>query len=143
MYNKIILLGRIACDLVIKTTPAGVAVLSFSIAVDRRYQPKSEEKKADFFNCVAWRNEAEFIARCWTKGKPILIEGELQNRSYTDKNGETKWMTEIAVERASFCGDAKGSAAKTDGSGLKPNITVVDEPTLADFENVKDDDYPF
>lgn len=67
MYNKVILLGRITQDLELKTTPTGVSVLSFSIAVDRRFQTKGEERKADFFNCVAWRNEADFISRFWSK----------------------------------------------------------------------------
>ena len=101
MYNRVIMLGRITQDLVLKTTPSGVPVLSFSIAVDRRFQNKGEEKKSDFFNCVAWRSEAEFISRFWTKGRPILIEGELQNRSYDDKN----------VDRASFTGDKKPEGA--------------------------------
>ena len=107
MYNKVILLGRITKDLELKTTPSGVSVLSFSIAVDRRYQTKGEEKKSDFFNCVAWRNEAEFISRFWTKGRPILIEGELQNRSYVDNNGVTRYVTEVIVDRATFTGDSK------------------------------------
>ena len=107
MYNRVILLGRITQDLELKTTPSGVSVLSFSIAVDRRFQTKGEEKKADFFNCVAWRNEAEFISRFWTKGRPILVEGELQNRSYVDKNNVTRYVTEVIVDRASFTGDKK------------------------------------
>ena len=97
MYNKVILLGRITQDLQLKTTPQGTSVLTFSIAVDRRFQTKGEEKKADFFNCVAWRQEAEFISRYWTKGRPILVEGELQNRSYVDKNGVTRYVTEVIV----------------------------------------------
>lgn len=76
MYNKVILLGRITQDLQLRTTPQGTSVLTFSIAVDRRFQTKGEEKKADFFNCVAWRQEAEFISRFWSKGRPILVEGE-------------------------------------------------------------------
>ncbi|MBR4111733.1 MAG: single-stranded DNA-binding protein [Ruminiclostridium sp.] len=107
MYNKVILLGRITQDLELKTTQSGASVLSFSIAVDRRFQTKGEERKSDFFNCVAWRNEAEFISRFWTKGRPILVEGELQNRSYVDKNGVTRYVTEVIVDRASFTGDSK------------------------------------
>ena len=111
MYNRVIMLGRITQDLELKTTPNGVPVLSFSIAVDRRFQTKGAEKKADFFNCVAWRNEAEFISRFWTKGRPILVEGELQNRSYVDKNNVTRYITEIIVDRASFTGDKRPEGA--------------------------------
>lgn len=107
MYNKVILLGRITRDLELKTTPSGVSVLSFSVAVDRKYQAKGEERKADFFNCVAWRDLAEHIARHWIKGKPILVEGELQNRDYADKNGVKRIITEVIVDRVAFTGDGK------------------------------------
>ena len=156
MYNKVIMLGRIVTDLEVKTTPSGANVLSFPIAVDRRYQTKGEEKKADFFNCVAWRNEADFIARYWSKGKPILVEGELQNRSYTDKNGTTRYITEIVVDRASFVGDTKASAgssvpkettAKTETTGYPFTGSMQTEErqsyTAQDFENAQGDDYPF
>lgn len=162
MFNKVIMLGRITQDLELKTTPAGVSVLSFSIAVDRRFQTKGEEKKSDFFNCVAWRNEAEFISRFWTKGRPILIEGELQNRSYVDKNGQTRYITEIIVDRASFTGDKKpdgngGSYAPAQGypepPPQHPGESTNSAPsasngsyTAADFApkgGAADDDYPF
>lgn len=109
MYNKAIMMGRITKDLELKTTPSGVSVLSFSIAVDRKYQAKGEEKKTDFFNCVAWRNEAEFIARWFGKGRMILLEGELQNRTYEDNNGVTRYVTELIVDRATFTGEKDGS----------------------------------
>jgi len=125
MYNKVIMLGRITQDLELKTTPTGVSVLSFSIAVDRRFQNKGEEKKSDFFNCVAWRNEAEFISRFWTKGRPILIEGELQNRSYVDKNGNTRYITEIIVDRATFTGDKKPEGT---GGGYRQDAGYPEPP---------------
>lgn len=159
MYNKVIMLGRIVQDLELKTTPSGVTVLTFCIAVDRRYQTKGEEKKCDFFNCVAWRNEAEFISRYWSKGKPILVEGELQNRSYTDKNGVGRQITEIIVDRASFTGDAKASSgspapdapketkAETGAAGYPFSGGMQTEErqsyTAQDFENAPGDDYPF
>lgn len=159
MYNKVIMLGRIATDLEVKTTPSGANVLSFPIAVDRRYQVKGEDKKSDFFNCVAWRNEADFIARYWSKGKPILVEGELQNRSYTDKNGTKRYITEIVVDRACFTGDAKASTdnsapgapketkAETGAAGYPFTGSMQTEErqsyTAQDFENAPGDDYPF
>ena len=100
MYNKVIMMGRIVNDLELRSTPAGASVLSFRIAVDRRFQTKGEDRKSDFFNVVAWRNEAEFISRYFAKGRMILIEGELQNRSYQDKNGNTAYITEIIVDRS-------------------------------------------
>ena len=161
MFNKVILLGRITQDLELKTTPSGVSVLSFSIAVDRRFQTKGEEKKADFFNCVAWRNDAEFISRYWTKGRPILVEGELQNRSYVDKNGVTRYVTEIIVDRASFTGDSRpnnGGYQQNTGypepppAAQHPAVAANSAPTAQngsytaqDFveTTTTDDDYPF
>ena len=150
MYNKVIMMGRITADPELKTTPSGANVCNFSIAVDRRYQAKGEDRKADFFNCVAWRNEADFIAKFWTKGKPILIEGELQNRTYTDSSGATRYVTEIIVDRASFTGDGKREGQKSmSEAGMNappeaPAPTVPPpEPTLQDFARVTDDDYPF
>ena len=162
MYNKVILLGRITQDLQLKTTPQGTSVLTFSIAVDRRFQTKGEEKKADFFNCVAWRQEAEFISRYWTKGRPILVEGELQNRSYVDKNGVTRYVTEIIVDRACFTGDSRpsnggsyhdaGYPAEPPAPAQHPAAASNAEPTVSngsytakDFveTTTTDDDYPF
>lgn len=120
MYNKVIMLGRITQDLELKTTPSGISVLSFSIAVDRRFQTKGEERKSDFFNCVAWRNEAEFISRYWSKGRPILVEGELQNRSYTAKDGNTRYITEIIVDRATFTGDKAPSSSGYSAGNYPP-----------------------
>lgn len=156
MFNNVTMLGRITQDLELKSTPSGVSVLTFPIAVDRRYQTKGEERKSDFFNCVAWRNEAEFISKYWYKGRPILVEGELQNRSYVDKNGQTKWVTEIIVERATFTGDSKASGNGATSSAPPPR-TAEDyrhpqgvphnpQPAQQQFEEVeppKDDDYPF
>lgn len=138
MYNKVIMLGRITKDLELKTTPSGVSVLTFSIAVDRRFQEKGADRKSDFFNCVAWRNEAEFISRFFTKGSAILIEGELQNRSYKDKNGTEKWLTEIIVDRATFTGEKKA----TGGSSTDTEQTDTTTPENAAPAQA-DDDYPF
>ncbi len=125
MFNKVIMLGRIVNDLELKTTPNGIPVLSFSIAVDRRWQAKGEEKKADFFNCVAWRNEAEFISKYWFKGRPILIEGELQTRNYDDKNGIKRYVTEIIVDRATFTGDKKPEGS---GGGYRGDAGFPEPP---------------
>lgn len=108
MFNKAILMGRICNDLELKTTQSGVPVLSFRLAVDRSYQPKGEERKTDFFNAVAWRNTADFISRFFSKGRMILVEGELQTRSYETSDGATQWVTELVISNARFTGEAKG-----------------------------------
>lgn len=152
MYNKIILMGRICNDLETKTTPSGVSVLSFSVAVERRYQSDKENKLTDFFNVVAWRNEAEFISRFFSKGKMILLEGELQNRKYTDKAGTERQITEVIVDRASFTGEKSGREAPPppeEPPQYKKQETA-DAPaqeqqqmTAESFAAATADDYPF
>ena len=80
MLNKVILMGRITHDLELRQTPNGVSVLSFSIAVDRSFARQGEERQTDFIDCVAWRQQAEFISRYFGKGRMIAVEGELQTR---------------------------------------------------------------
>ena len=145
MYNKAIIMGRIVNDLELKTTPQGASVLAFSVAVDRRYQVKGEEKKTDFFNVVAWRNEAEFISRYFSKGRMILIEGELQTRAYTDKNNNTVRVTEIIVDRACFTGEKKpdGVPAEASASRMTPTVSAGQPDVAGMVASASDEDYPF
>ena len=95
-------MGRLVNDPELRTTPQGVNVCSFRIAVDRRFQQKGEERKSDFFNVVAWRQQADFVHRYFTKGRLILVEGELTTRNYTDKNGNRN-VKGIFLQK---CGDS-------------------------------------
>lgn len=146
MYNKTTLMGRITHDLELKSTPSGNSVLSFTVAVERAYQAKGEERKTDFFNCVAWRANADFISRFFSKGRMILIDGELQNRKYTDKNGVERYVTEIIVDRAYFTGESgkppQNNQNQTSGNDHPP--AQAQEYTAADFvPSPTDDDYQF
>ena len=105
MLNKVLLIGRMTKDPELKYTPSNVAVVSFTIAVDRKYQVQGEERKADFITCVAWRSTAEFIAKYFTKGQMINVCGALQVRSWEDTQGNRKWATEVYVDEVNFCGD--------------------------------------
>lgn len=107
MYNKVIMMGRMVADPELKTTPQGVSVCSFRIAVDRRFQQKGEERKSDFFNVVAWRQQGEFVSKYFSKGRMILVEGEMTTRNYTDKNGNNATWYEIVADRCSFTGEPK------------------------------------
>lgn len=156
MYNKAVLMGRICNDLELKTIQSGVSVLSFRLAVDRAYQAKGEERKADFFNIVAWRSTAEFISKYFSKGRMILVEGELQTRQYVDKNGSTQNIVELVVSSAHFTGEPKASAyggynnppppppsAPSSNSG-NDAPAAVSSGSASDFvETGSDDDYPF
>lgn len=149
MYNKIIIMGRICNDLELKTTPSGVSVLTFSVAVDRQYQADKQNKVTDFFNCVAWRSEAEFISRFWSKGRMILIDGELQNRKYTDKANVERQVTEIIVDRACFTGEKTERETppppEEPPQYRKQETTAKEEPKqmTAEDMNKADEDYPF
>ncbi len=157
--NKVIMMGRIVNDLELKTTPQGVTVCTFRIAVDRNFQKKGEERKSDFFNVVAWRSNAEFISRYFSKGKPILIEGELNTRQYTDKNGNPATWYEIVVDRQYFVGNkSEGGSGSYYSSGDPGYGTPPPESSsrsasasapsennapAADFSSADSDDYPF
>lgn len=108
-FNKVILVGRLTADPELKQTQGGNLVTSFSIAVNRKVG-KDAEKKADFFNIVAWRNTAEFICRHFAKGRAIIVCGHLENRTWTDDQNVKHMVTEIVAEEVDF------ADSKTDGS---------------------------
>jgi single-strand DNA-binding protein len=125
MFNKVMLMGNICHDLELKTTPAGVSVLSFRIAVDRNYQVKGEERKADFFSVVCWRSTAEFVNKYFGKGRMIMVDGELQTRTYQDKNTNANVnVVEIVADSIHFTGEKSqqsgGGNATQAGGGYTP-----------------------
>ena len=95
--NRTILIGRITRDLELKKTQSGVSVVSFTLAVNRTYK-KEGEQEADFINCVAWRNQADFLANYIKKGTFLGVEGRIQTRSYEDQTGKTVYITEVVCE---------------------------------------------
>ncbi len=135
MFNKVIMMGRIVNDIEFKTTPTGVNVASFRIAVDRRFQTKGEEKKSDFFNIVVWRQQAEFVSKFFSKGRMIMVEGELNTRPYTDKNGNQATWYEIVADHVSFTGEKRDGY--TQATAGQPPV-----PSVPDGE-VSSEDYPF
>lgn len=112
--NNIILKGRIVHTPELKHTPSGVAVCGFSIAVDRRFKSTDGEKTTDFFDIVAWRNSGEFVAKYFSKGQEILVSGEMQTRTYTDKSGNKRKAYEVIADRVEFCGGNTGRAEATE-----------------------------
>ena len=142
MLNDVTMMGRICTDLELQVTPNGNNVCTFRIAVERRYQTKGEERKTDFFNVVAWRKTAEIICQYFSKGRMILIQGELQTRSYTDKNGNPATWYEIIVDRFSFTGEKKLDSAPPALPPEPPQSYGSDNtPPLG--EPPASDDYPF
>lgn len=114
MLNRVILMGRLTRDPEYKQTAAGTAVCRISLAIDRKFANKETgEREADFVECDAWRSTADFIARYFSKGNPILVEGELRNNNYTDNNGVKHYGMRVLIDSVSFC----GSKADNNGSG--------------------------
>ncbi|MBP1577090.1 MAG: single-stranded DNA-binding protein [Oscillospiraceae bacterium] len=119
MYNRAILIGRLVADPELRTTPNGINVASFRIAVDRPYS-KNAEKKADFINIVAWRQQAEFVSRYFSKGRAIGVEGSIQTRDYTDKDGNKRYATEIVADRVFFVESKSAAGVSSEGSFSVP-----------------------
>lgn len=100
--NKCILVGRITKDPEVRTVNGGISVCQFTIAVNRKFQNPQGERKADFINCVAWRQSAELLGKYIHKGNQIGVEGSIQTRSYQNQQGQPVYVTEVAVESISF-----------------------------------------
>ena len=110
--NKVILMGRLTRDPEMRQTPTGVSVCSFSIAVNRRFA-KDGAQNADFINCTAWRQQAEFICKYFQKGAMIAVVGNLQSRSWENQEGKRQYATDVVVDEVYFTGsksDSQGSS---------------------------------
>ena len=116
MLNHIVVMGRLVRDPELRRTGSGVAVTSFRIAVDRDFVPKDGgERKADFIDCVAWRNTGEFVSKYFTKGRMIIVDGRLEMRDWTDKEGNKRTSAEIVATTVYF-GDSKRDDASNSGN---------------------------
>lgn len=131
--NRVMLKGRLTADPELKTTQSGVNVLSFSVAVNRRF---SKEKEVDFINCRAWRSTAEFISKYFTKGQEILICGSLQVRSWDDENGNKRYATDVVVDEVDFC----GSKAQSGNTAASANTVPAPQGFT---EDGSEEDLPF
>ena len=149
--NKVILGGRLTADPELKQTSGGVPVVSFGLAVNRRYQPKSTDgtpaqPQVDFINIVAWRQTAEFISRYFRKGSALCITGSIQTRSWQDQQGQKRYATEVVADEAMFV-DSKNEGGSV-GGGYTDTYNAPSyssSPAQAPkFEELKtDDDLPF
>ncbi|MBQ7818524.1 MAG: single-stranded DNA-binding protein [Bacteroidales bacterium] len=105
--NSVVLMGRLVTDPELKTTPKGVSVTTFRIAVDRGYVKSGEERKVDFIDIVAWRHDAEFVCKHFSKGSLIAVVGNLQSRSYEAKDGSKRSVLEVVADHVSFTGERR------------------------------------
>ena len=148
--NKVILCGRLTADPELKQTQSGIAVVSFTLAVNRRYQSKTADgaqaQQADFINVVAWRQTAEFISRYFRKGSALCITGSIQTRSWQDQQGQKRYATEVVADEAMFV-DSKNEGGAVGGTYTDTYNapSYSSSPAQAPkFEELKtDDDLPF
>jgi single-strand DNA-binding protein len=147
MFNLVVLSGRLTADPELKTTPNGVSVTSFSIAVERRYK-QSEERQADFINIVAWRSSAEFICKYFKKGSMIGIEGSIQTRKYQDRDGNNRTAFEVVANNVQFVESKRADNNSDNNAPVDPENDPLNQVQdrlneFQDLGNVDDEDYPF
>lgn len=159
MLNVAVLMGRLVADPELRHTPNGIAVTTFTIAVDRGYTKAGAERQADFIDIVAWRGTAEFVCKYFRKGQMIAVEGSIQTRTYNDKDGNKRKAFEIQANNVSFTESKRSSEGGNYGSdnnyGSSYNNNSYSKPaaepapaytsgSTGDFEEIPmDDDLPF
>jgi len=148
MLNHITIMGRLTRDPELRRTASGVAVASFTLAVDRDFSGKdSGEKETDFIDCVAWRQTGEFVSKYFSKGRMAVVDGRLQIRGWTDKDGNKRRSAEVIADSVYF-GDSKkdndgssgngGYNAPTNGGYNAPGYAAP--APMSDFAELDDDD---
>lgn len=149
--NKVILIGRLARDPEMRTTMSGSTVTRFTLAVTRTYQDQNGERGADFINCVAWRRQAENIAKYCKKGSQVAVEGRIQTGSYDGQDGQKRYTTDIICDNVTFLGSKSDNNYNTnnDTQNVEPDAiptSDISEDPFKDFGEeiaLSDDDLPF
>ncbi len=135
--NKVILSGNLTRDPEAGQTNSGISYTRFTIAVQRRFANADGEREADFLNCTAWRQTAEFIAKYFKKGSKIMVVGSIQTRSYDGQDGQRKFATDIIVDEAEF------ASARSDSNTENAGASETPRKPQAKLEPVEEDDLPF
>ncbi|MBO5790395.1 MAG: single-stranded DNA-binding protein [Clostridia bacterium] len=148
--NKVVLAGRLTADPELKQTQSGIAVLSFTLAINRRFQKSADgqapQQQADFITCVAWRQTAEFISRYFHKGSCLCVTGSIQTRSWQDQQGQKRYATDVVVDEAMFV-DSKGENGAggfgNDAYGASSFSTGAGDAGKFEDVNTEDNFLPF
>ncbi|MBQ8907195.1 MAG: single-stranded DNA-binding protein [Clostridia bacterium] len=149
-FNKVILIGNLTADPELKQTPSGTSVCRFTLAVNRRYSRQDQGQNVDFIDIVAWRQNAETVAKYFKKGHPYLVCGQLQIRSWTDAQGNKRYTTEVIADEVSFVENKASATGNTDNgdTGYAPSAygtPSYQSGSTPEFEEVQsgDDNLPF
>lgn len=141
MLNRIVIMGRLTREPELRRTGSGIAVTSFTVAVDRDFAPKdSGEREADFIDCVAWRGTGEFVDKYFSKGSMVVVAGRLQIRQWTDKEGNKRRSAEIVADDVYF-GDSKGKSESRENKQIaNSNVNDYNYIPQQEFTEIDDDD---
>ena len=145
MLNHITIMGRLTRDPELRRTGSGIAVASFSLAVDRDFSPRDGgERETDFIDCVAWRQTGEFVSKYFTKGRMAVVSGRLQIRNWTDKDGNKRRSAEVVADNVYF-GDSRrdGDTGSSYAAPAAPSYGSYSAPAsspISDFAVLGDDD---
>lgn len=143
--NKVVLAGRLTADPELKQTTSGISVVSFTIAVNRKYS--KEQQQTDFISVIAWRQTAEFISRYFKKGSAICITGAIQTRSWQDQQGQKRYATDVVADEAMFVDSKSDNQPAANGASVPGAMGYVPEAyasTAPKFEEIPpDEDLPF
>ncbi len=141
--NKVMLIGNLTADPELKTTASGISVTTFTIAIQRRFarQQAEGQQTADFVNIVAWRQSAEFVCKYFAKGRPILVCGSIQTRTWTDQANQKRYVTEVVADEVGFV-DSKPFEGSGASSMATDNLGAAsfNNTGASKFEEVTDDD---
>lgn len=145
MLNQVALMGRLTADPELRHTPSNIAVTTFTLAVNRSYVKQGAERQTDFIDIVAWRNTAEFVCRYFKKGQMMAVQGSIQTRTYTDKEGKNRKAFEIVADNVYFTESrASGSGAGSYEPRQETSVPAAQESFAAgsndDFAVISDDD---
>lgn len=128
MLNKVILMGRLVAEPDVRSTPSGVSVTTFSLAVDRGYAKPGEEKQVDFIQIVCWRSTADFAGKYFSKGQLVAVEGAIRTRNYTDQSGTKRYITEVVANEVFFAEGKKQRQQPTESGAMNPlDVQYSDE----------------
>lgn len=146
--NKVILIGNLTRDPEVKSIPSGISCVNFTVACQRKYVNQQGVREADFINCVAWRQTADFVSKYFTKGSKIVLEGTIQTRTYDAQDGTKRHVTEVIVDSVEFGGSKGDSASHNENNTYNdtqtaPIDTTPPITTNPEFTEVDDSELPF
>ena len=150
MLNVVAIMGRLVADPELKITPAGISVCTFRIACDRNFVQQGQQRQADFIDVVAWRHNADFLCKYFTKGSMVAVQGRLQTWQYQDRNGSNRTAVEVVADSLSLGSNKKPGGQAVDDGGEEPpsnspeTTSAYSQGSAEDFEVIDDnDDLPF